>query len=660
MPKAEYLTKSRFKLSRECPTKLYYTNKTEYANQKHEDRFLLALAEGGFQVGELAKHYFPGGHEIESLDHEQAERQTTVLLDRESISVYEAAIRYQNLFVRTDILIKEGSHIQLIEVKAKSFDTHKDSPFLSRSGNLVSEWRPYLEDVAFQKYVLMKAYPKFRISCYLMLADKSSVCKTDGLNQKFQIQCDENSRKGIKVSSSLSEDDLRDEILVKVPVDQYVDMIHEEFFDLPCPGSSFSDYIQWCSLLLTDNVRHPPSLGSHCAKCEFRCSNDDLEAGLKNGFQECWTEALGWKSIDFEEPSVLDLWNFRKKDACIAAGKTKLVQLSEEDVEPKENEKPGLSPSQRQWLQIEKARDGDCSAYFDADGMRAEMATWRYPLHFIDFETSMVAIPFTRGMRPYEGIAFQFSHHVVNENGGIRHAGEYLNLEPGAFPNFDFVRALERELGGDSGTVFRYASHENTFLNMIHEQLGNSCCEESDRDELRSFIQTITKSVKSSKEKWEGARNMVDMCELVKRYHYDPATEGSNSIKYVLPAILNSSTSLQEKYSKPIYGAADGIPSKNFTDWIWIQFDDGRVRDPYQLLRKLFPDASERDVKLFSENGDLRDGGAAMTAYGRMQFTEVTEYERGELELGLLRYCELDTFAMVLIFEAWDRMLHRS
>ena len=65
-----YLTKSRFKLAMECPTKLYYTGKEEYINQNIDDPFLIALAEGGFQVGELAKHYFAGGYNIETLDYD--------------------------------------------------------------------------------------------------------------------------------------------------------------------------------------------------------------------------------------------------------------------------------------------------------------------------------------------------------------------------------------------------------------------------------------------------------------------------------------------------------------------------------------------------------------------------------------------------------------
>ena len=44
--KPRYLTKSRFKLAMDCPTKLYYEGNAKYANQNIEDSFLLALAEG--------------------------------------------------------------------------------------------------------------------------------------------------------------------------------------------------------------------------------------------------------------------------------------------------------------------------------------------------------------------------------------------------------------------------------------------------------------------------------------------------------------------------------------------------------------------------------------------------------------------------------------
>ncbi|MBT5759219.1 MAG: hypothetical protein HOI55_06140, partial [Candidatus Marinimicrobia bacterium] len=42
------LTKSRFGVALECPTKLRYTGKKEYVSNKQDNEFLQALAEGGF------------------------------------------------------------------------------------------------------------------------------------------------------------------------------------------------------------------------------------------------------------------------------------------------------------------------------------------------------------------------------------------------------------------------------------------------------------------------------------------------------------------------------------------------------------------------------------------------------------------------------------
>ena len=62
--KKRYLTKSRYKLALECPVKLFYTGKKDYANVKVEDPFLEALAQGGFQVEELARmEYLSWGFE---------------------------------------------------------------------------------------------------------------------------------------------------------------------------------------------------------------------------------------------------------------------------------------------------------------------------------------------------------------------------------------------------------------------------------------------------------------------------------------------------------------------------------------------------------------------------------------------------------------------
>ena len=368
--------------------------------------------------------------------------------------------------------------------------------------------------------------------------------------------------------------------------------------------------------------------------------------------------ALGWQDADFCEQTVPISGTSRKGHANPWwAGQD--AEVTQQDIFQRKIW-PGLSQSQRQWLQVEKCKSGDCSPWLDREGLSREMRSWTYPLHFIDFETSTVAIPFNKGMHPYDEIAFQFSHHIVRQDGSVEHKGQYLNAQPGVFPNYEFIRALKRELELDEGTIFRYAPHENTILNRIRSQLLEDPEDIPDRQALCTFIQSITTSVRSSPVVWEGPRNMVDLCELVKRYYYDPATVGSNSIKYVLPAIMNVSVWLQEKYAKPMYGSQNGIPSLNYRNWKWIEYDAaGKVIDPYKLLPAMFQDLSAREIELLSEDDKIKNGGAALTAYARMQFEDMSDYERREIEAALLKYCELDTLAMVMIYEGWRELIKK-
>src|ERR1700759_5762537 len=173
-----YLTKSRFKLALECPTKLYYTGKKEYYDSKLDNDFLKALAEGGFQVGELAKLYFKGGVDIDVLNYEEALERTNRLLGEENAIIYEAAFRHENFFIRADILIKNGNGIELIEVKAKSYDQHVDS-FTTKKGDISSKWSPYLYDVAFQKWVVIKAWPQFSVRARWMWEQTFQIATVD-------------------------------------------------------------------------------------------------------------------------------------------------------------------------------------------------------------------------------------------------------------------------------------------------------------------------------------------------------------------------------------------------------------------------------------------------------------------------------------------------
>ena len=658
---AKYLTKSRFKLAIECPTKLFYTGKKEYANNSLDNPFLEALAEGGFQVGELAKYYYPGGHSIHTLDYQDALQQTNQLLEQDNVIIYEAAIKHNNLFIRVDILVKKGNSIKLIEVKSKSIKEHSSRQFFTTKEGIdtgiYAEWKPYLYDVAFQRYVIRSALPNFEISCFLLLTDKTAKASADGINQKFQIVEDKNRRKGIKVSSSLNQKDLSVKLLHAILVDDACNLLiatEKQLFILGQLG--FVKFIDKCSENYKNDKKLKTQFKSKCKSCEFNTKTEDLDKGLLSGFIECGKENLGWSDQEANMDTVLDIWNHRSKDRLIDEGKIKFSDLCEEDIDPKK--KNGESRNKwgwRQWLQIEKSQNDDSSIFLNRTELRNMMSQWVFPLHFIDFETSKVAIPFNQGRNPYEGVAFQFSHHVINENGTIEHKGEYLNTEPGFFPNYEFLRQLRKELAQDDGTIFRYASHENTFLNEIYKQIRLDKNPISDKDELCAFIELISHPTEKSPYQWTtGKRDMVDLLELVKQYYYNPQTNGSNSLKYVLPATINSSDYLKQKYSKPVYGSEE-MPSLNFKGHQWLDIKDGLASNPYENLSELFDGASTLNIKKSDES--IKDGGAAMTAYAKLQFEGISSDERSKLQKNLLRYCELDTLAMVMIYEAWVNWL---
>ncbi|HAU1321523.1 TPA: DUF2779 domain-containing protein [Legionella pneumophila] len=643
---AKLLTKSKFKMALECPTKLwYYDRPDEYTNILDEDSFLKALAEGGAQVEGLARCYFPDGISIESSSTTEALNKTQELIQRDSITVFEASFQYQNYFLRADILQKRPGHIKIIEVKAKSISKKDESKMATK------KWQPYIADIAFQKWVLEQLYPSSTISSYLMLVDKDAICPTDGLNQKFLVQKDSNGKAIVTLTSPITEEDLSIKILREINVDHHIELFWQEKND---EEQTVKDQFHNFSKIYFSGQKFPPKAKSECGDCQFNTNESDK---FLSGFKECWRESLGYKEADFNDPTILDLWDCRDKPKYFQQGLIKLKDINETAFKINESDKSGISRTERQWLQIEKIKTQDNSVWIDKENLKAEIDSWRYPLHFIDFETAMLPIPFNKGSHPYQGIAFQFSHHTLNENGQVAHVGQYLNSEPGVDPSIAFVRYLKKELENDDGTIFRYSNHENTYLNSILERLEQLIEPPNDKEDLCSFIRSITKSPSDSKVKWKGPRCMVDILELVKRFYYDPLTNGSNSIKQVFPAILNRSDFLQEKYSQPIYGAVNEIQSHNFINQCWIVKENNQIKDPYHLLPPINKDISNEDAQLLFDSEDLKEGGAATIAYIKLQFTNMSNLERDELRNALLRYCELDTLAMVMIIEAWQHML---
>jgi hypothetical protein len=481
-----------------------------------------------------------------------------------------------------------------------------------------------------------------------MLANKDATANIDGLNQMFKILKQADGGYRVVVPNGLHRNLLGNEILKMINLDDVIGKIWNEF---PVPTDiteniSFVDFVNRASNLYEADERSFTAIGKKCKTCRYVKKEENND--LKSGFLECWKNHTQYSDELLAKPLVTELWGGKAGPVSFTQklidNTIYLLENTREDlITPRNPGDPqiGLLPFERRIMQVRKVRENDSSSYFSAEGLAAEMELWTYPLHFIDFETSMVALPFHQGLKPYQGIAFQFSHHVMHQDGTVEHKGQFLATEPGVYPNYDFVRALKHELENDQGTIFRYHNHENSYLNMIATQLETNPDAPADAATLIEFIRKITRR-KVNKNYVYGDRDMVDLYELVMQYYYSPNAKGSNSLKQILPAIIKDSVYLREKYgTNRTYGKE---LAKNL--------------DPYKTLPPVFDDYNRETLdELIKDFDEVGDGGAALTAYNYLQYADVPQDQRARIADALLRYCELDTLAMVMIGESWREMI---
>jgi len=149
--------------------------------------------------------------------------------------------------------------------------------------------------------------------------------------------------------------------------------------------------------------------------------------------------------------------------------------------------------------------------YLDTD-IVGELNQLEYPIHFLDFETFNPALPLYIGTSPYKMLPFQWSNHILNEDGSIRHE-EFLH-DGFDDPRVEFARTLLQSLG-DKGSIVVYSSFEAARIKELMQVLPHLS------DELHELIARI-----------------VDLLKLVRTHYYHPEFHGSFSIKSVLPALV--------------------------------------------------------------------------------------------------------------------------
>src|SRR5205085_4846846 len=102
--------------------------------------------------------------------------------------------------------------------------------------------------------------------------------------------------------------------------------------------------------------------------------------------------------------------------------------------------------------------------------LRSQIEALGGPMQFIDFETSRLALPYHRGMRPYGLVAFQWSCHSVPQLGVAPTHTEWLN-NVDVWPNQSFAESLRAAIG-DAGPVLTWSHFEAGVMNDIIRDLA--------------------------------------------------------------------------------------------------------------------------------------------------------------------------------------------
>lgn len=163
--------------------------------------------------------------------------------------------------------------------------------------------------------------------------------------------------------------------------------------------------------------------------------------------------------------------------------------------------------------EIQKWCDVFSTTHIEKEPIKEFLGTLKEPLHYLDFETISPALPLFDGTRPYQRVPFQFSLHINEGKGKLRHEG--FLAEGTDDPRPAFLRHLKETIGPSGSIVIYNQSFEEGVLKELAEAFP----------EYAEWILGVRE-------------RLVDLLKPFQHFHYyDPQQKGSASIKQVLPAL---------------------------------------------------------------------------------------------------------------------------
>lgn len=216
-------------------------------------------------VEAIAHAIFPHGITPTPMSNESLAEATRRVFAKSGDAVwFEPTFTAGQFSARIDMMIRTGSTLRLIEIKAKSFDPEEDSSMWNAKGDAIrSEWESYLIDVAFQTMVVRLALPDFTVVPELCLVDKSKTCSEEAIYEKVEMiernDTDRSAPRAIFVGDVNAI--VADNFLKFVDVSEYVDSL------MPMVEDSANHFV---AALDNANLMGAPPLSAMCKKCEYR------------------------------------------------------------------------------------------------------------------------------------------------------------------------------------------------------------------------------------------------------------------------------------------------------------------------------------------------------------------------------------------------------
>lgn len=153
------------------------------------------------------------------------------------------------------------------------------------------------------------------------------------------------------------------------------------------------------------------------------------------------------------------------------------------------------------------------------------LSSLRYPLYFIDYESCQYAIPELEGTKAYQQIPFQYSLHIVKEEGTPIEHKEFLSEVDDENIIRTFAESMIKDMPEDGSVIVYNKTFESTRNKEIGEMYPDL------NPEMERFN-----------------NNIVDlMIPFRNRDYYTKEMQGSYSIKYVLPALYPDDPELDYK-----------------------------------------------------------------------------------------------------------------